>query len=335
MASSTGSAPAVQGTTDKAAAKRPVIGNGEHTYEVYHDWGQLPAQIAYGRTHGIGIDRNGSVYVFHTVHATSQSSDAVVVFDPDGRFVKSWGKDFRDGAHGLHISAEGHEEFLYLCDIKRNVVTKTTLDGEEVFSLRYPEESAAYSPGPDGQRPKYTPTNVAIGPTGDIYVADGYGSNHIIQHDKGGKYLRTFGGEGDAPGKLKCPHGLMVDTRGKEPLLLVADRANNRLQYFTLDGQHVKFDFGVIYPCYFDTYGGDLLVPDLSARLTIMDVTNSVIVHLGEGLDDWKERRQLSRDNFIPGKFVCPHSACYDRDGNIFVAEWVEVGRVTKLRRVS
>ncbi len=42
-----------------------------------------------------------------------------------------------------------------------------------------------------------------------------------------------------------------------------------------------------------------------------------------------------SRDKFIPGKFVCPHGACFDHDGNTFVVEWVEVGRVTKLRRVA
>jgi hypothetical protein len=332
MAAST---PTAGGAIGKAGSNRPVIGSGEHLYEVYHDWGRLPAEISYGKTHGIGIDRDGSLYVFHTVHATSQSSDAVVVFDRDGQFVKSWGEEFRDGAHGLHISLQGDGEFLYLCDIKRSIVAKTTLDGEEVFRLGYPDQSEAYMPGPDGIRPKYTPTNVAIAPNGDIYVGDGYGSSYIIQYDRQGKYLRTFGGEGDAPGKLKCPHGLMVDTRGEKPLLLVADRGNSRLQYFTLDGKHVRFDFGVISPCHFDTFRRELLIPDLSARVTLMDETNSVIIHLGEGLDDWKERRQLSRENFIPGKFVCPHSACYDRDGNIFVSEWVEVGRVTKLRKLS
>jgi hypothetical protein len=333
--SSAAAAPAIHGAIDKAGSKRPVIGRGEHTYEVYHDWGQLPTHITYGRTHGIDIDRGGFIYVYHTVHATSQSSDTVVVFDPDGNFVKSWGKDFRDGAHGLHISPEGNEEFLYLCDVKRNIVVKATRDGEEVLTLGYPEQSEPYGSGPDGKRPKYTPTNVAIAPNGDIYVGDGYGSSYNIQYNQQGEYVRTFGGEGAAPGKVQCPHGLTVDTRGEEPLLLVADRANSRLQYFTLDGKHVRFDLGVIYPCHFDTFRSELLIPDLSARVTIMDKANRVILHLGEGLDDWKERRQLSRDNFIPGKFVCPHSACYDRDGNIFVAEWVEVGRITKLQRVS
>ena len=42
----------------------------------------------------------------------------------------------------------------------------------------------------------------------------------------------------------------------------------------------------------------------------------------------------LTRDHFTPGKFVAPHGACFDHAGNIFVVEWVEVGRVTKLREV-
>jgi len=73
--------------------------------------------------------------------------------------------------------------------------------------------------------------------------------------------------------------------------------------------------------------------PDLEARVTLMDKNNKLLTHLGE--DDsntWGKLRKEPRDKFIPGKFVCPHSACFDKDGNIFVVEWVEVGRVTKLK---
>ena len=71
------------------------------------------------------------------------------------------------------------------------------------------------------------------------------------------------------------------------------------------------------------------------ARVTLIDKQNRVIEQLGEaGIDSWKELRGGPRENFPVGKFVCPHSACFDHEGNIFVVEWVEVGRVTKLRRV-
>ena len=148
--------------------------------------------------------------------------------------------------------------------------------------------------------------------------------------------MRTFGGgKTKEPGDLNSPHGITMDHRGAEPYVLVADRSNNRLQYFALDGKHVKFSYGVHLPCHFDWYGDEMLVPDLAARVTILDRDDKVIVHLGEGPDDWKERRQKSRNHFLPGKFVCPHGACYDHEGNIFVVEWVEIGRVTKLRKVA
>jgi hypothetical protein len=256
------------------------------------------------------------------VNASSASDDSMVVFDAQGKFVKSWGKDFKGGAHGLHILKEGKQEFLYLCDTKRGVVVKTTLAGEEVFSIGYPKESEQYKPGADGTPVKYSPTNLAVSPNGDLYVGDGYGSSYINQYNNKGEYIRTFGGLGAEPGQVSCPHGIICDLRGPAPVLMVADRANHRLQRFTLDGKHIDFVSGVM--------------PDLGARVTLLDKNNQVILHLGEDPSNtWGELRKQPRDKFIAGKFICPHGACFDHSGNIFVVEWVEVGRVTKLRKIS
>lgn len=329
-------APAVH-ASDKSGNKLPVLGEGDHTFEVTHDWGQLPADIQYGNTHGVCEDSQGRIYIHHTVYATSEKPDSMVVFDPEGRFVKSWGKEFKGGAHGLHIQREGSTEYLFLCDIRRGLVVKTTLDGEEVFSLGYPEESEPYSKqGPDGQPIKYSPTNLAVAPNGDIYVADGYGSSYVCQYDRNGKYIRTFGGLGSAPGRLNCPHGIWIDTRRTDPILLVADRSNKRIQRFTMDGKHVDFIEGTPAPCHFSSYkSGDVVIPDLFARVTLMDSNNNFIAQLGDdSQSDYRATRKLSRDHFKPGKFVCPHGACFDHNGNIYVVEWVEVGRVNRLRRV-
>jgi hypothetical protein len=85
---------------------------------------------------------------------------------------------------------------------------------------------------------------VAIAPNGDFYVGDGYGSSHINQYNKDAQFIRTFGGLGKEPGRLDCPHGLWVDTRGDGAVLVVADRSNQRLQRFTLDGKHIDFILG-------------------------------------------------------------------------------------------
>ena len=89
-------------------------------------------------------------------------------------------------------------------------------------------------------------------------------------------------------------------------------------------------------PCHFNYFkNGDVVIPDLGARVTLLDKNNQVIAHLGDdSASKWRETREMSRDQFTPGKFVAPHGACFDHTGNIFVVEWVEVGRVTKLRKV-
>jgi hypothetical protein len=328
--------PVILHAENKSGSKRPVVGTGAHTFEVYHDWGELPGAIQYGNTHGVCEDAQGQIYIHHTVNATSERHDSMVVFDRQGRFVKSWGREFEGGAHGLHIRKEGSREFLYLCDTKRALVVKATPDGEVVWTLGYPKESPRYLLDADGKpATKYSPTNVAIASNGDVYVADGYGSSYITQYDQHGAFIRTFGGKGKDAGQLDCPHGLIVDERGKEPVLLVADRGNRRLQTFSLDGKHLAFYEGTNAPCHFHPYKGVMVVPDLFARVTLVDQANAPIVHLGDnGIDSWKELRKGPREAFPAGKFVCPHGAMFDHEGNIFVVEWVEVGRVTKLKRV-
>jgi sugar lactone lactonase YvrE len=325
-----GSAPVSLRSEDKAGIRNPILGGEDRQYECIHDWGELPAHIKYGNTHGVCEDSQGRIYIKHTVGAGSERPDAIVVFDEKGKFVKSWGAEFQGGAHGLHINREGGEEFLYLCDPQRHLVKKTTLDGREIFTLRYPEESGLYE-----KESEYHPTNVATAPNGDFYVADGYGKSWIHQYNAQARYIRSFGGPGKERGQTLCSHGLMVDTRGAEPILVVADRSNRRLQYLTLDGRHLAFVKDEMRaPCHFHQRGGELLVPDLESRVTILDKNNRLIVHLGDGTH-YQGIRDKPRSAFTPGKFIAPHSACYDHDGNIFVVEWVEVGRVTKLRRLA
>ncbi len=324
------SGPALLAAEDEAGLRRPILGKGDHTYECIHDWGKLPPSITYGNTHGVCQDSQGRVHIAHTVGAGSLKDDTIVVFDEDGRFVRSWGAEFKGGAHGLHINKEGREEFLYLCDYTRHLMVKTTLEGKDVFRLSVPMESGLYS-----SVEEYHPTNVATAPNGDFYVADGYGKSWIHQYSASAKYIRSFGGPGKERGQTLCSHGLMVDTRGPEPLLVVADRSNHRLQYFTFEGRPICFvTEGMRLPCHFHQHQGDLVVPDLMAEVTILDRTNKVIVHLGDG-GTYKGLRDRPRTSFIPGKFIAPHSAYYDAEGNIFVVEWVEVGRVTKLRKIA
>jgi len=315
---------------DKTGTRPPILGLGEHQYECLHDWGELPAGHVYGNTHGVAVDAQGQIHIKHTVGKGAKIDDAVVVFDADGKFVRSWGREYKGGAHGLHLSREGGEEFFYLCDTKRHEFAKTTLAGRELWRKWAPELCPGYTM-PD----EFVPTNIAVAPGGNFYVADGYGKSFIHEYDRDAKYLRSFGGKGKEPGQTSCPHGLMVDERGAQPILVVADRANNRLQNFTLAGQHLNFvTDNVLEPCHFHTHGKLMVVPDLHARVTLLDEKFQLVAQLGEG-PGYKGLRTLTRDHFTPGQFVAPHSAYFDHAGNIFVVEWVEVGRVTKLRKLA
>lgn len=329
-----GAGPTLLFAADSAGSKNPVIGQGEYRYECHHDWGQLPSHLTWQTTHGVTVDAEGLIYVKHR-GAGDTPLDTIVVFAPDGRYVRSFGKEYHKGGHGIDVRMEGREQFLYLSDTFNRQVVKTTLKGEVIWKLDYPPEPGVY---PD--KSKYSPTNVAFAPDGGFYIGDGYGSHYIHQYDKNVKWVRTWGGVGTEPGKMKTPHGIILDNRpGREVSLAVADRANARLQYFTLDGKHLGFVNDLLFPAHFDIRGEVLLVPDLYARVSLFDRNNRPIVHLGDDAA-WIEevkKMQIRRDpsKWPAGKFVHPHDACFDKEGNIFVVEYVETGRVTKLRRVS
>jgi hypothetical protein len=320
---------------DKTGTKNPVIGKDEYRYECIHGWGSLPSHLRWKTTHGVCIDDEGLVYIKHQGHEDGDAMDTILVFDPSGKFVRSFGKEYYPGGHGIDVRKEGGEQFLYLCDIHHRQVIKSNLKGDVVWKLDYPKEPGVYQ-----DVKQYRPTNVAFAPDGGFYVGDGYGSNYIHQYDKDAKWIRTWGGTGTEDGKMRTPHGLWLDDRpGREPSLVVADRANARLQYFTLDGKFLSVVSGVLFPAHFDIRGDVLLVPDLHARVSLFDKQNKPLVHLGDDAA-WIEevkKFKVRADPTLwrPGMFVHPHDACFDKDGNIFVVEWVQTGRVTLLRRLA
>ena len=95
--------PLLLGMQDKAGTRAPIVGEGEFKYEALHNWGDLPAHIKWGNTHNVAEDAQGNIYVHHTVHATSESPDSMVVFDKKGKFIRSWGREFRGVAHGMWL----------------------------------------------------------------------------------------------------------------------------------------------------------------------------------------------------------------------------------------
>jgi hypothetical protein len=325
-----------------------ILGDGEHRYEVIHDWPKLPEKFTWQTTHNVAIDKASNLYVIHEGKTKQAEHPSIFVFDPEGRYVRSFGKEFQGGGHGLEVHEENGEEFLYVSAYQHlKKFAKLTLDGETVWERRAPMESGIYAAGedtkPDGTwgRNRFMPTNFAFHPeNGDFYVADGYGAYAVHRYDRRGNYQSTFGKPGKGDGQFDTPHGIWIDRRpGREASIVVADRANGRLQWFNLDGEHLETIGGFLLPANVDFYGDVLLVPDLRSRVTLLDVNNKVVAQLGDDAA-WREKAfnegVRGRPSEWPaGKFIHPHDACFDADGNIFVAEWVATGRISKLRRVS
>ncbi|MEQ1859203.1 MAG: hypothetical protein ABMA13_04645 [Chthoniobacteraceae bacterium] len=328
-----------------------VIGTGAHRYEVHHAWPQLPDKYSWQTTHNVAVDREGLLYVIHEGRENLKDHPSIFVFDGAGKFVRAFGNQFQGGGHGLEVRTEGKEQFLYVTAYQQvKTFSKLTLKGEVVWEKRAPMMSGVYLAGEDTKperrwgRDSFMPTNYAFTDDGGFFLADGYGAWRIHRYDKDGKWLWAFGRPGKADGEFNTPHGLWLDSRpGKEPSVVVADRANKRLQWFTLEGKHLKTLGGFILPANIDQRGDVLLVPDLSARITLLGRDDQVITHLGEDeawraqvlKDGMKLRKEEKGEGWVSGKFLHPHDACFDNEGNIFVAEWVQTGRVTKLRKVG
>jgi DNA-binding beta-propeller fold protein YncE len=335
-ASAAAVAPLILGAQDKAGTKAAVVGSGEHTYECIHDWGManLPTGHSYGgASHGTAFDKAGNIYITH-----KGGPGSIFVFDPAGTFVKTMAKEHQANGHGIDIREEGGTEYMYLAPANTGLAyTKMTLDGEVVWQrdrAAIQKDSGKYE-----GKARFRPTNISFRPDGGYYLGDGYGSAYLHQYDKNDKYVRTIGGKGKGDGQFNTPHGQWLDERDGTAKLVVADRANKRLQWFDMDGKHLKTLGGFLFPADIDVQGDVMLVPDLHCRITLLDKADKVISHLGDdaewrkaALAGFKMRKQ--RAKWKPGLFIHPHDAAFDKDGNIFVAEWVETGRVTKLRKV-
>ena len=312
-------------------------GSSKHTYRWQDNWSGVPDPgspkvMDTHSHHGIVSSQSGTIIFFN------QADPSVVTVDRNGGLVGTWPSDLA-GAHGMTLVNDGGAEHLWMADATADSpkVVKTTMDGEVVIRLDAP-------PVPVYDDGVYRPTSVAVneerhGGNGDVWVADGYGESYIHRFDKEGNYVASINGEEGMAGRLSGPHGIWVDTRGPEPELYIADRTNGRVVVCDMDGGHKKV-FGEDFlttPSGFAIDGEYMVVTELRGRLTIVDENDDLVTYLGENpgveeIDDWPN---IDRGLHEPGKFVAPHGMCTDAKGNIYVAEWLKGGRITRLEEIT
>lgn len=313
---------------DKTAPENhgAVIGHGAHRYRVDMLWSQAdPVTTPVNNCHEMVQVRDGGLFLL-----TDQPKNNILIYNKNGTLAGSWTLNL-GGAHGLTLVSEKDKEVLWITDTKGRVL-KASLEGELLMELPIAAQCGAY---PEGQ--KYAPTEAAVGPDGTIYVADGYGSQFILRFDAQGKFLDKFGGKSDlAAGKFLQAHGVKIDTRTPEPLLICTERMRNEFQWFTLDGKFVR---SVYLPGAFmsrPVISGDLLLsgvcfgmvpndyrPKLNRGfVTILDKDNRVISNPGGAEPRFDDKGQVLLMMQDKPVIQHGHDVCVDDQQDLYVCQW-------------
>jgi DNA-binding beta-propeller fold protein YncE len=277
-------------------------------FEPIPGWGQLPEGWRYVECAGVAVDAKDNVFVF------TRGEHPVIVFDRDGRFLRSWGEGMVRRAHAITIDADGA---VWLTDDLHHTVRKFTADGK-LLTIGDPDKPSELQ----GGKPFNRPTHVAICPrTGYLFVSDGYGNSRVHKYAPDGRHVVSWGEPGTDPGQFNLPHNLATDADG---LVYVADRENHRVQIFDGQGRYQAQWNNLHRPCglfagrpdgdhfYIGELGPDLPVnlstPNLGPRVTVLDSKGERVCRFGRRGED-------------PGAFIAPHCLVTDSRGDLYVGE--------------
>jgi len=299
-----------------------IVGHNSHKYKVNLNWGNLdPLQTPVNDCHEMVQDSKGRIVLL-----TNEIKNNVIIYDKSGKLLETWGTDY-PGGHGLTLVKENGTDFLLITDYARHQIIKTTIDGKVIFTLDCPLDSGKYK-----SKEEYKPTETTVVENGDIYVADGYGKQHIIHYNHKGELLNVFGGEGREDGQFLNAHGICFDHRDiKNPSLLISARKQNLLKRFNLKGEFMEsipvpgalicrpvIHKNEIYFAVLQSKNGSN--PD-SGFLLIMNKNHEVVSCPGATAPAYKNE-QLQELYQTVRLFQYPHDVCIDDDENMYVAQW-------------
>ncbi|WP_336516355.1 6-bladed beta-propeller [Pollutibacter soli] len=332
--------PVIAGDVRNSKAEPLIIGHGEYKYTVDKSWAKISTNSnPLLNCHEMVQDSKGRLLMIG-----DHTNNNILVFDKSGKLLDYWGHGY-PGGHGLTISKEGGEDFLILVDcgyfVDRNnafqsqagQVIKTDINGKIIFNIGHPRTIGVYK---DSE--PFRPTETAVAPNGDIYVADGYGSDYILQYDSHGKFIRMFGGRNNKNPEhnLVNAHGVVVDTRDKNnPVVICTSREENCFKIFTLDGRFIsRLDMPGMYVCRGVIHGENLYAgvcwsknaegkrTDQSGFLTILNKNNKVISNPGGTEPVYKNGVLQPSMRLDQAVFYHGHDVCIDEDENVYVCQW-------------
>src|SRR5437867_3196164 len=221
----------------RMATTATIVGSGKYTSEVHEDWARLPDGWAMPAA-AVTVDSHDRVYCFNRT-----PDHPVVVFDRDGNYLSSWGAGLFAFPHTIRV--DEHDN-LWIVDRDHGQMMLFTTDGKLLRTLGTrghrsdtgvdPKDfsSAAYRSVTHGGGPFNLPTDLALAPSGEMFVTDGYGNARVHKFSADGRHLFSWGEPGTGPGQFNLPHAVWIDRHGR---VLVCDRENDRVQVFDQDGK--------------------------------------------------------------------------------------------------
>ena len=312
-----------------ADEKTYVTGNGQWRYKKDDTFGHLPAGQQFGGTHGaIATDKAGNVYV------STQSTTGIIVYNRHGQFLKTVAHQYPE-VHSMWLTEESGIEYIYATVQKglpeeNWLFIKMKTDGTPVLKIKAPAEAGFNQPN------AWRITSALPAPDGDIWIANGYGDSRLFRFDAKGNFKKAYAGEGTEDGKFKCNHGISIDTRYDQPLMYVCDRENRRMVHLDFDGNFVRTTTSHLRrPCQTGFCGDYVVISELEGRVVILDKDNVPVAFLGDNPDQaqWA-KYDLPLQNISFASFSAAHGCHVDSAGNIYISDWNQTGRVTKLARL-
>jgi sugar lactone lactonase YvrE len=220
-------------TTAGTAGDVPPLG-----YEPVPDIFNLPQALNFGPCSGVAVNSKGHIFVFN------RAAHALMEFEGDGSYIRTLGQGMFTRPHGLRIDAEDN---IWATDVGSHIVVKMNRDGRIQMVLGM-QGSAVEWHSAGHLRGFDEPNDLAFGPAGEIYISQGHGKgeSRLLKFAPDGSFVKTWGGEGGAPGQFRQPHSLAMTADG---LLFVADRSNQRIQVFDRDGNYIRESLHPGTPC--------------------------------------------------------------------------------------
>jgi hypothetical protein len=212
----------------------------------------MPDDIYLGEAVGVATNSRGHLFVYTrtgSVQATLgtnrtflRSAARLFEFDEKGNYVREIGQ----GLYGFvfaHVVRVDPQDNIWVVDEGSNMVIKFDPQGRVAMTMgrkpeaiRVPTEEEEHEPGSGAGIAGDNfdrPTDVAWDGDGNIFVADGYGNSRVAKFDKYGRFIKSWGSRGTAPGQFNTPHSIAVDAQGN---VYVGDRGNRRIQVFDNNG---------------------------------------------------------------------------------------------------